>query len=562
LVGCVCTGLACATICERKTGSAELCGFVEFLPSDPPKYYKRRRTTGTMSILQYGDPACGGTIIVPSSVECRSKSGTATLIGVLEFADLSLPRKTYRSNGAGGSCTTEKGGSGVNFPCNFGPHVQTYSGAIVFNKTTGVATDSRCYQDNGGPCNPTGLPSAANVPGAGGWVAPSNDANACCGDPLPTACFTSATKTGAVLTGRGDCRSCGVGGHLIVTGTTTAILTDEDLPSDAVARAIAAVGAWTNGTCANSSSFQTPRTGTQTNFTYRFGQTRLVISSGLIIGETYAAAIHVEKRVVGSGSAFIPADDITIPFTAAAAGYTSDWKDLPNDPANEYRASGSTVTFGQEASTQDTWNIDEDFNPSLPAICAPTVVADSSARTVDGVPVAWPFDGVTPNLAYGALAVGTIAPAERQTIGTNVCTDTVGDYSKANGTILESLSDEDTEQDAIDRATASAAWAACLGGCTAPGCTSFETLRGTGAVFGFGIVRTKVTWAATIGTNYQVTIRFASRVLGTGGPFLFYGLTDVVVTADAISEETGWLDAPRAAGLEIIVAICSVVALP
>jgi hypothetical protein len=554
LAGCVCGGLNCATICERKTGSAELCGFPEFLPSDPPKFYKRRTTSGQMTILLYGDPDCGGTVVVPSSVECQAKGGIATMCGIEEWTNQSTPPKFYRRNQASGSLTKMEGPT-----CTDGAQVLTWSGAVQFSKTTGVVvSDDRCFQTNGGPCQ--GAVGFNNyAPSGSGWAGPANDPNAGCGSPVTTEART-AEQTTSTTVGRNICADCGAGGSHKTTGSNQGLLSDEDSEQDAVARALSAAN-WTPGGCDVMTSQQSKRT--DDHFNYQFAQTRLVVSGGLTIGETYEGRISVLKRLNGTSAPYVNSgNDIIIVFTATAAAFTSDWRDLPNDQSFQYMAGGSVVRFGMESAIVDNWNLEENFNPNLPASCFPSVVTDTSSRTVDGAPVAWPFDGFTPGDAYTGLAVGTVAPTNRQTLGTNVCVDTVGDWSKANGTVTESLNDEDTEQDAIDRATAAAAWVPCVGGCALPGCTSFETLRGTGATFGFGIVRTKAQWVAVLGANYKVTIRFASRVLGTGGPFLFFALTETVVTADTVNESTDWFDAPREAGLEIIVANCSVELLP
>jgi len=563
LVGCVCgAGPACILTCERKAGSAELCGFPEFVPSSPPRFYKRRRTTGLMTILAYADSLCGAVVAVPASLECRSKSGTATLIGVPEFINPSIPRRTYRRHAWSGSTTQNNQGA-----CTEPIFTRTWSGELAYNRTTGATTDSRCFQLNGGlcstwPCGPSSVPTFNEFNGC--TDSHANNPNECCAATLPSACFTTCTQTESQAVGRGLCVGCGgPTGAQQISGQGVGLLSDEDLPGDAVDRAKAAIGAWIVGTCPDSSSFQTPRTDAAFSFTFRAGQARAVITGGLIPGDNYEIRIHVEKRAVGTSDPFVDSgNDIIAAFTAAGVAFTSDWQDLPSDPQNEYRASGVTVSHNVEAIFEDNWNLDEDFAPSLPAICAPTVVSDTSFRTVDGVPVAWPFDGTIPPDAYGALAPASAEPTTRLTEGTDACTDTGGGvFKKASGTVSEELSNEDTEQDAIDRATAAAAWAPCAGGCTV-GCTAFETLRGTGAVFGFAIVRTRAAWTAVIGANYKVTIRFASRVLGTGGPFLFYALTETVVTADAINELTGWFDVPREPGLEVIAANCSIELLP
>jgi hypothetical protein len=50
LDGCNCSAVACSMTCEARADVAELCGFDEFVdPTVPPKKYRRRTVTGTLT---------------------------------------------------------------------------------------------------------------------------------------------------------------------------------------------------------------------------------------------------------------------------------------------------------------------------------------------------------------------------------------------------------------------------------------------------------------------------------------------------------------------------------
>lgn len=132
------------------------------------------------------------------------------------------------------------------------------------------------------------------------------------------------------------------------------------------------------------------------------------------------------------------------------------------------------------------------------------------------------------------------------------------------GTVQAILSEEDTEQDAETRAAdAIGAWDGCSD-CTDTTCTAFRTTRGAGDFdFSFRRVETQVSFSATVGQVYKVTIKFYSRILGSGGPFLFYSAEEITLVADNAAETTDWVQVPDPGpGLEAIAGLCTVVLIP
>lgn len=143
-----------------------------------------------------------------------------------------------------------------------------------------------------------------------------------------------------------------------------------------------------------------------------------------------------------------------------------------------------------------------------------------------------------------------------------IISEGIGNFT---GSGNKQLADEDTEQDAENRAAAATPdWSPCSGGCLSF-CSSFRTDR-TGTpdyFFGFRTVQTKVLWGAIIGRVYNLRINFARRLLGSDGPFLDLGMPyESAAVADDTSEESGWVDVPNEAGWETVAANCVVTLQP
>jgi hypothetical protein len=550
---CSCGGIACSIACRAKAGFAELCGFEAFTsPSTPPKKYRRRTVTGDMSFSRYGDDQCGGLISLPASAECQSKGGTASLIGISEYTSPSTPPKKYRREEVSGTldncaytsapCSTPNGFQGQT--------KNVFTGARQYDPITGALTNTQSYAFWSANADGTATCSNAlfrtNNPIT--WPIAGNP-------DLSVRTTRSQTQTSDEFTGDGICTfETGAISHKR-TGSARADLSDEDTEDDAIARALAAIGSWTGGgTCADHTSYAEERT-SGFSLAFRTSQTRVVISSGLTAGVSYEARIKIEKRVYGSGGAYSAAsgEDIVVPFTASGTSHTTGWQDLPQDVGWEYRVASIEVYGTLISLTEDSWDVVDEYTADT---CALTSDEGTSERLVDGSPTSGPFDQAPASVYGGGVDVETTA-TERTITGKDQClSDGAGEFLQHNGTVTETLNAEDTEDDAEARAAAGESWDGTGADCSVR--TAFRSQRTTGFTFGYRKTQVKVQWTAVIGQSYNVKVRFARRVLGSSGPFLFYALDERTITADAVSESTDWIDIPNEAGWETLAANCTV----
>lgn len=159
--------------------------------------------------------------------------------------------------------------------------------------------------------------------------------------------------------------------------------------------------------------------------------------------------------------------------------------------------------------------------------------------------------------------------------GLSACCFVASVWRKAQGTRSQVLSEEDTEDDANARAASEIAdWTGCAGlGCMDLTCTAFRSDRtGTADIFfGWRNVETQASWLAGPRCTYQVTVHFARRLLGSGGPFLDLGMifeaTVVAPDNPELADQGGvvrteWIPVPNEAGWETRANSCHVVLIP
>lgn len=223
--------------------------------------------------------------------------------------------------------------------------------------------------------------------------------------------------------------------------------------------------------------------------------------------------------------------------------------------------------------TADVWSLEQHYDA---ATCELIQDADASQRcnavgyscieptvpddcvTVEAIPC------VSPETCYGDNAnVGASSgePPSRTISGVGCIDNGDGTGTQSSGDVLEALSTEDTEDDAIGRAAVEADLVPAAEGCaTVP---AFITERGAGE-FSFGYRRTQVRARlhdVSPSTTFNVTIKFYRRVVGTGSPFLFFSTLTLTLTSDAnpaTDEYSAWIDVPNERGYETRPQLCEV----
>lgn len=135
-------------------------------------------------------------------------------------------------------------------------------------------------------------------------------------------------------------------------------------------------------------------------------------------------------------------------------------------------------------------------------------------------------------------------------------------YSSANATMT--LSDEDTEDDAIARANAGiGSWTPCTP-FSESDCSGFKVLRGAGT-FSMSYRSAQVQYQAsgTIqGALYETTINLQRRLQGTSNPFLdFATITDEFTGPSGSTYLSAWFDIPTQSGYEVAANVCSILPL-
>ena len=162
--------------------------------------------------------------------------------------------------------------------------------------------------------------------------------------------------------------------------------------------------------------------------------------------------------------------------------------------------------------TVDTWNIVEGYSST----CAPLATTNTSNRTVNGSTTAWPFGTTGPSAAYNAALATVTTPnsTTRTTTGTNNCYFWNAGYTSERaiqtGTVSEMLTDEDTEDMAEQRVTATHS--------SLPiDAVAFRTSR-TGFSFSFRRVHYKAVFQVICPGDYDVWLNYSNKAHGTTTP--------------------------------------------
>lgn len=249
-----------------------------------------------------------GNCALASAVNYRSKSGSATLCGFEEYTSPSVPPKKYRTQTAAGTyfkCQSDGSGS-----------KRTITGTYVYNSSTCATTNTQNEEQWGGP-NPG---DCTTGPFVSNTTLPNNFDGITLDVPHATIA-TTATQTS--WTGPGP-----VGGGVTETGVLSKALTDEDLDSDAVARANVSLGF--DNVPAQIASDGPGRAAGIFTFNYVYVEWQAE-ARGLVPGDNYSALATYGRRATGTTDPFVVFASDSINFTASGGTEVTPWTPIPSE---------------------------------------------------------------------------------------------------------------------------------------------------------------------------------------------------------------------------------------
>jgi hypothetical protein len=532
----------CPGCCGRKTGAlncqsmaaqACLCGWPEFVPSSPARFYLKRTKSGSLLRHDFANPSCAGGTILPVGMSCRTRGGTASLCGFDEYIASSPPKK-YRTLTLSGQILGRGyfDGACANLNCYA---TDTFTGSCFYNQATCVLTQNGT-RTRTGTC-PTGTYSQCNI-----------------GSPYygDTEVLTPTTRTFV------SDLACHVipGGSFLRPSQPTAFetLSDEDTETDAIARLLAGAGGtwsgWTvtgdgsGGTCLPASCCLSRYQQRIVGFSFIYQEAQFQINqTGLLANTVYNVSIDLWRRSYGVGSFAFWKTIIVNGTTDNIGTLLIDQQDVPIDVGFETYAATAYITESFLTETADTWAYVGEY--TLPNCVL--LESDTSIRLINGVPSGKPDES-----DYAGFSTETDQPKQRDIVGTNTCVQIGPALSgKLAGTMTDALSKEDTIPAAIARALALASWSGA-------GCVSSIQNRNPGERC-FGVKKSRVQGifsGLTVGANYLGYIVFQGRVVGSADPWGAYGQQVISFTAVNPTETTPWVDVPLVSGMEIQAAYC------
>lgn len=281
---------------------------------------------------------CDCETLIPSTLSCENKAGSAILCGYPEWDSPSDPPKYYRRCTAAGGTSWK---SGCQAGCSDCAYIinESLSGEGLYNKLTCETTNDMILTSslNGGESSVIGItPSYPVIESYGiGTVNIDN--------------ILSSTVVQSAI-GSPACRDNTIGWAEILSTTGTKTLSDEDTDADAEARAAAAISTWTpcgDGCSSDCSAFRTDRTGTgEAIFGFRIVHTK-VHWTAAIGNNSYKVTTRFYRRLLGSTGPYLllSLDERTINYFGLLVPTPAEtpWIDVPNEAGWETIAGGQTV---------------------------------------------------------------------------------------------------------------------------------------------------------------------------------------------------------------------------
>lgn len=273
--------------------------------------------------------------------ECRTRGGTATLIGHEEFTSPSSPPKKYRTKTLSGEYQKCGYGNFSSCPSTLGPFAGTnglkYSGSISYHPLTGAVTDTTLKQHGTGG----GGGTCAAVGSWTDWV-PPNVSSAV--ETLTSGSYLArvTTQIADYNTTDGSCSTTyGTYPERIDVMTLRNDLSDEDTEADAITRlqASASWGSWSAATSTSCKASYEQRT---SGFSFAYTEAGFRDTISIPSGQTGILKVGLYRRARGSSDPWVlyatevffltgdGSNQDTIEFTYAAdPGYEAYAAGLP-----------------------------------------------------------------------------------------------------------------------------------------------------------------------------------------------------------------------------------------
>jgi hypothetical protein len=231
--------------------------------------------------------------------------------------------------------------------------------------------------------------------------------------------------------------------------------------------------------------------------------------------------------------------------------------------SNRWRyATAPFLTSGTLDSFRDVWSFNGQY--SLTPIVCSLSATDTSARfdeqfgayplTTGGTAVGAPSES-----DYTGLVTTTLTAITRTVSGSGCTAVGGGVYAQVSGGLTETLTQEDTEDAAVERAKALITkWTRCAPVSPAD-CSAYKTLRGAGVfTLSFRASEYAIDESGLIANKaYVATVKIQRRLAGTANPFVDYSIDYISFTAQPIGPAT-WHDITTDSGWETAAVSCTI----